>query len=61
MNKSETEKIFMEKILKVGIERYGNCNDNNKTYWFFDLKNGGQRFWTDLSEENQKKLEEENK
>lgn len=55
-DKKEAEKEFVEKILAVGIERYYEMDERGKTHYCFDLKNGTQRFWTDLSEENRIKL-----
>lgn len=55
-NKTELEKKFVEQILAVGIERVFETDERNKTYYCFDLKNGTQRFWKDLSEENRAKL-----
>ena len=54
--KIEAEKKFVEQILAVGIERVYETDEGNKTYYCFDLKNGTQRFWRDLSEENRAKL-----
>ena len=55
-NKAYHEKIFVEQILSVGIERVYETDEGNKTYYCFDLKNGTQRFWKDLSEENKEKI-----
>lgn len=55
-NKAYHEKKFVEQILDVGIERVYETDEGNKTYYCFDLKNGTQRFWRDLSEENRIKL-----
>ena len=55
-NKAYHEKIFVEQILAVGIERVYETDEGNKTYYCFDLKNGTQRFWRDLSEESRIKL-----
>lgn len=55
-DKTYHEANFVEQILAIGIERVFETNEKNKTYYCFDLINGTQRFWTDLSEENRKKL-----
>ena len=55
-NKAYHEKIFVEQILAVGIERVFETDEGNKTYYCFYLKNGNQRFWRDLSEENKEKI-----
>lgn len=56
-NKAECEKEFTTYILSVGgIESYGNTYEKGKWYWFFNLKNGERRYWTNLSEESQKLL-----
>ena len=55
-NKSYHEKNFVEQILTVGIERVYETDEGNKTYYCFDLKNGNQRFWRDLSKENKEKI-----
>ena len=55
-NKAYHEKNFVEQILDVGIERVYETDEGNKTYYCFDLKNGTQRFWRDLSEENREKI-----
>ena len=55
-NKVYHEKIFVEQILAVGIERVYETDEGNKTYYCFNLKNGTQRFWTDLSKENKEKI-----
>lgn len=55
-DKAYHEKEFVEQILSVGIERVFETDEGNKTYYCFDLKNGIQRFWRDLSEENRIKL-----
>ena len=55
-NKAQCEKEFTEYILSIGIKTYGKTDDNGNCYWFFNLKNGMRRYWTNLSEENQKTL-----
>ena len=55
-NKAVCEKEFTEYILPIGIKGYGKTYENGNWYWFFNLKNGAIRYWTNLSEENQKTL-----
>ena len=55
-NKAECERYFTEYILSVGIEDYGKTYDSGNWYWFFNLKNETRRYWTNLSEDNQKLL-----
>lgn len=53
--KAEWEKEFVQEI-KGNIKTYGCSDEYGNTYWFFSLKNGQQRYWTNLSEESQKEL-----
>lgn len=55
-SKAECEKEFVQHILSIGLESHGKTYDKGRYYWFFDLKNGERRYWTNLSEENQKLL-----
>ncbi len=55
-DKAYYEKIFVEQILEIGIDRVYETDEGNKTYYCFDLKNCHQRFWTNLSEENKEKI-----
>ena len=56
-NKAECEKEFTEHILSVGgIKSYGKSYEKGNWYWFFNLKNGERRYWTNLADENQKAL-----
>ena len=55
-DKAYHEANFIEQILLVGIERVYETDEGNKTYYCFDLKNGNQRFWRDLSKENKEKI-----
>ena len=55
-NKAQCEKEFTEYIVSIGIKTYGKTDDKGNCYWFFNLKNGMRRYWTNLSEENQKTL-----
>ena len=57
--KAEIEKEFVAEILADGgVDTYGNSygDGNRHLYWFFNLKNGKRRYWTNLSEESQKIL-----
>jgi hypothetical protein len=56
-NKAECEKEFVQYILSVGgVKCGGKMYERGNYYWFFDLANGERRYWTNLSEENQKLL-----
>lgn len=57
MKKQEAENEFINYINKIGIKTYekGNC------YWFFNLENGEQRFWTNLSDASLKRIQEQTK
>jgi hypothetical protein len=54
--KAECEKEFVEYILLVGIERWCEMDERNKTYYQIWLENGEIRNWTNLSGESLKKL-----
>lgn len=55
--KAIQEKEFVNQIISVGgVKSCGCMEENGKDYWFFDLANGTRRYWTNLSEENQKLL-----
>lgn len=55
--KAECEKEFVEQVQSVGgVKGYGCMAEGRKEYWYFDLANGTRRYWTNLSEENQKIL-----
>ena len=56
VKKAEQERAFVDMLLEIGIKNYGASDDNGNTYWFFNLEDGQQRYWTNLSEESQKKL-----
>lgn len=51
-SKEVAEKEFVDSILSIGIERVYETDEGNKTYYCFDLKNGMQRFWKNMSREN---------
>lgn len=57
VKKSEREKEFVDYILSSGgIDCYGKQYERGHWYWFFNLKNGERRYWTDMSEKSQKIL-----
>ena len=56
MRKAEAEEKWVEQVLEVGVENYAKMYENRKMNWCFFLKNGAQRFWSDISEANQRKL-----
>ena len=60
MTKSESEKILLAQIKEAGLSGYSKMNgegrkQNNEYYCFF-LSTGGQRFWTNPSEEFRQEL-----
>lgn len=55
-SKAKFEDEFVEQIKAAGIEWCSKMYERGHWYWCFMLKDGQQRFWKDLSEENQKKL-----
>ena len=55
-SKAKFEDEFIEQIQAAGIEWCSKMYERGLWYWFFMLKDGQQRFWKDLSEENQKTL-----
>ena len=61
IKKAEREKEFINLLLAIGIKSHGSCDDHGSTYWFFNLENGQQRYWTNLSEKNQKKIRSKRK
>lgn len=52
--KAEAERLLIENIKEIGLASYYQMNGEgrrySKVYYCFNLKNGGQRFWTDPSE-----------
>lgn len=54
--KADCEAEFVEQIQRIGIEWYSKMYERGRWYWCFHLRDGRQRFWTDLTEENQKEL-----
>ena len=51
-NKAYYEKQFVEELLKVGVSQYSAMDERNNTYYCFWLKDGTQRYWTNMSEKN---------
>mgnify|MGYP003469090299 FL=1 len=51
-SKEVAEKEFVDSILSIGIERYYEMDNANSTHYCFDLENGMQRFWKNMSREN---------
>ena len=56
MKKAEAEKIFVQEIVKriqdIGLDFWCEMDEGRHTYYCFTFKNGSQRFWTDMSDEN---------
>lgn len=56
MKKAEAEKIFVQEIVKciqdIGLDFWCEMDEGRHTYYCFTFKNGSQRFWTDLSDNN---------
>ena len=56
-NKAELEARFVEILLKAGgIESHAEINQGRNEYYEFRLKNGTTRHWTNMSDENLRKL-----
>lgn len=55
--KAQQEKEFVDYILSVGgIKNHAEMDEGRKTYYEFRLNNGTKRYWTNMSEENLKRL-----
>ena len=55
--KSQQEKEFVDYILSVGgIINHAEMDEGRNTYYEFRLKNGTIRHWTNMSNENLKRL-----
>lgn len=50
MKKEDAEKIFVQQVKRVGIKDYGQTYERGNWYWFFNLLDGTQRYWTNLSD-----------
>ena len=46
MKKAEAERKWREKLLAVGVECAGCMYDHGNFYWFFKMKDGEMRYWT---------------
>ena len=58
VSKAECEKEFVDYILSVGLKGYAEMDIKSNTYYQFNLKNGETRHWTNMSNENLKRLKE---
>lgn len=57
MKKADSEKIFVQEVLKAGgIKGFYEIYERGNYYYAFDLNDGSRRYWTNISEENAKKL-----
>ena len=56
MKKSDAEKKFVWQIKQIGLKNYGSMYRRGELYWFFDLMDGTQRYWKDLSKESANEL-----
>ena len=55
--KAECEKEFVDYILSVGgLGSHAEMDEGRNTYYEFRLKNGTKRYWTNMSDENLKRL-----
>ena len=55
--KAECEKEFVQELIAAGgVKSYGCMYEHGHYYWFFNLKDGTRRYWTNLSKDNQKLL-----
>ena len=52
------EAKFIEEILEVGIKLMYEMDENNSTYYCFEMNEGRQRFWKNLSPEGKEKIKE---
>lgn len=55
--KLQQENEFVDYILSVGgIKSHAEMDEGKKTYYEFRLANGTKRYWTNMSDENLKRL-----
>lgn len=54
--KALVEEKFVNMLLEIGIKTKCESTEGRNTYYCFWLKNGDQRYWTNLSKENRIKL-----
>lgn len=50
------EDKFVDMLLQIGIKNKCQSNEGRNTYYCFWLKDGQTRYWTNLSEENRKRV-----
>lgn len=51
MTKAEEERKWREELLAIGVEGGGCMYDRGNFYWFFEMKKGNTRYWTNPSYE----------
>lgn len=54
--KADYEREFVQHIASVGIKNFCEMDEGRKTYYCFRLKNGTERYWTNLSDESRDAL-----
>lgn len=54
--KIDREREFYTYLKAVGIACYGRTYERGNWYYFFDLKNGERRYWTNPGEEMKEAL-----
>ncbi len=55
--KAQCENEFVDHILSVGgIKNHAEMDEGRNTYYEFRLNNGTLRYWTNMSDENLKRL-----
>ena len=54
--KKIAEDKFVNMLLEIGIKSMCESDEGRNTYYCFWLKNGDQRYWINLSQENRIKV-----
>ena len=57
-NKAYYEDLFVKHLLEVGVENWCETYERGNYYYCFWLKNGEQRYWTNMSEEHLEEIKE---
>lgn len=57
-NKAYYEDLFVKHLLEVGVENWCETYERGNYYYCFWLKNGEQRYWTNMSEEHIEEIKE---
>ena len=56
MSKDEAEAEFVRQLCTAGVARWYVMCEHGNFYYCFDVKNGRQRFWTNIRESNLRKI-----